>query len=173
MVKRKMSQTAIWNKLKELERLQKIQNAVDMLCVGVEESGEISVGVVGHKKYFEDMFAADGYIFTLPGVTEQTTIFLDDLIMWNDLYLPNDPLWYYLTANERKRFIDTKDKAEWLRGYIEVVNNILSKAIENSSMFLPGFDDPALKDLIENRNNYTVAELVDRYNEERWFRGNK
>lgn len=173
MVKRKMSQTAVWNRLKELEKLQSAQNAVDVLFVRVEENGQISVGEAGKKKYFEDMFAVDNYILTLPGVTGKTTIFLDDLSMWGDLYLPNDPLWYYVTANERKRFIDTKDQADWLRGYINVINNLLSKAVGNPSMFLPGFNDPALKDLIANRNEYTVTELVDRYNDQRWFKGNK
>ena len=47
----------------------------------------------------------------------------------------------------------------------------MTESIKNPNMRLPGFDDPALQDLIQNYNSMSIEQLVERYKDEKWFRG--
>ena len=119
------------------------------------------------------MFEAENYLISVPGVTEKTTIILDDMgIADNWLYLPSIPILYFCNSEQRRNFADViLDSEKWLSLYIPLIQRILTESIKNPNMQLPGFDDPALQDLIQNYNSMSIEQLVERYKDQKWFRG--
>ncbi len=172
MVKRKMGRTAILNRLNKLEEVQASKDFVRSVCVTVEEDGRLSIGLGKDAHYFETMFEVESYLTALPGVTNKTVLFLDDFRCWDDsLYLPLEPLLYCIGSAERNRFITAAPlPEEWLTLYIGLIQGLLATAVEKPDMALAGFDNPALKDLMENKDSMSVEQLVERYQDERWFK---
>lgn len=171
MIKRKIGQTAILNRLNKLEEIQAIKSLVESVYITVEEDGRLSIGLGADAHYFETMFEAESYLLTLPGVTNKTVLFLDDMECASDnLYLPGEPLLYYIGSADRKRFVAAAlTPEEWLPLYIELIQKLLVTAVEKPDMVLIGFDDPALKDLIENKDSMSIEQLIERYKNHKWF----
>ena len=145
-----------------------------VIVFDVADDGRIETGNFGKGwMRFETMFEAENYLVSVPGVTEKTIIIVGDLGVWADgLYLPCDPLLYFCNSEQRCEFAAlTMNLEKWLALYIPLIQRILAESIKNSNMQLPGFDDPALQDLIQNYNSMSIEQLVERYKDEKWFKG--
>ena len=173
MIKRRVGQMAIANRLKKLEAMQEIKEHIEVIVFSVEDDGKIWALIEKEELKFETMFEAENYLIGVPGVTKNTVIIVDDLMVWGDgLYLPCDPLLYFCNSEQRCEFAaSTMNLEKWLSLYISLVQRILTESIKNPNMQLPGFDDPALQDLIQNYNSMSIEQLVERYKDEKWFRG--
>ena len=173
MIKRRVGQMAIANRLKKLEAMQEIKEHIEVIVFSVEDDGKIWALIEKEELKFETMFEAENYLIGVPGVTKDTVIIIDDLMVWGDgLYLPCDPLLYFCNSEQRCKFASlTMNLEKWLSLYISLVQRILTESIKNPNMQLPGFDDPALQDLIQNYNSMSIEQLVERYKDQKWFRG--
>lgn len=174
MIKRKIARGTLLNRLRELEESQKNKQAIPVLFADVEEDGRLWVGKnISDKHYFENMFDGEAYMNTLPGFTEQTKILIDDLLCWPEgLYLPTDPILYFIDSEKRANFVRVvSDYKEWLVLYIALIKHILETAETENLSELPGFDTPALKDLIENMDSMNIEQLVEHYKDQKWFNG--
>lgn len=173
MIKRRVGQMAIANRLKKLEAMQEIKEHIEVIVFSVEDDGKIWALIEKEELKFETMFEAENYLIGVPGVTKNTVIIVDDLMVWGDgLYLPCDPLLYFCNSEQRREFAaSTMNLEKWLSLYIPLLQQILTESIKNPNMQLPGFDDPALQDLIQNYNSMSIEQLVERYKDQKWFRG--
>lgn len=174
MIKRRMARGTLLNRLQELEESQKNKQAIPVLFADVEEDGRLWVGKnISDKHYFENMFDGEAYMTTLPGFTEQTKVFIDDLLCWPEgLYLPSDPILYFTDSEKRFDFVRVNtDPEKRLALYIALIKHILETAETENFSELPGFDTPALKDLIENMDSMNIEQLVERYKDSKWFNG--
>lgn len=173
MIKRRVGQMAIANRLKKLEAMQEIKEHIEVIVFSVEDDGKIWALIEKEELKFETMFEAENYLIGVPGVTKNTVIIVDDLMVWGDgLYLPCDPLLYFCNSEQRREFAAlTMNLEKWLSLYIPLLQQILTESVKNPNMQLPGFDDPALQDLIQNYNSMSIEQLVERYKDEKWFRG--
>lgn len=173
MIKRKVGQMAIANRLKKLEAMQQSKDHIEVIVFSVEDDGKIWTLIEKEELEFETMFEAENYLIGVPGVTKNTVIIIDDLMVWGDgLYLPCDPLLYFCNSEQRRKFAaSTMNLEKWLSLYIPLIQRILAESVKNPNMQLPGFDDPALQDLIQNYNSMSIEHLVERYKDEKWFRG--
>lgn len=173
MIKRRVGQMAIANRLKKLEAMQEIKEHIEVIVFSVEDDGKIWALIEKEELKFETMFEAENYLIGVPGVTKNTVIIVDDLMVWGDgLYLPCDPLLYFCNSEQRREFAaSTMNLEKWLSLYIPLIQRILMESVKNPNMQLPGFDDPALQDLIQNYNSMSIEQLVERYKDEKWFRG--
>lgn len=170
MIKQRMARGTLLNRLRELEESQKNKQAIPVLFVDVEEDGRLWVGNdISDKHYFENMFDGEAYMTTLPGFTKQTKVFIDDLFCWPEgLYLPSDPIMYFTDSEKRSDFVRVNtDSEKRLALYIALIKHILETAETKSE--LPGFDTPALKDLIENMDSMNIEQLVEHYKDQKWF----
>ena len=172
MIKRKIGETAILNRLNKLEEIQAIKSLVESVYITVEEDGRLSIGLGADARYFETMFEIESYLLTLPGVTNKTILFIDDMACASDdLYLPGEALLYYIGSANRKRFIAAAlTPEEWLPLYIELIQKLLVTSVEKPDMVLIGFNNPALKDLMENQNSMSIEQLIERYKDHKWFK---
>lgn len=175
MIKRRVGQMAIANRLKKLEAMRQSKEHIGVIVFSVEDDGKIWALIEKEELKFETMFEAENYLIGVPGVTKNTVIIIDDLMVWGDgLYLPCDPLLYFCNSEQRCEFAaSTMNLEKWLSLYIPLIQRILAESIKNPNMQLPGFDDPALQDLIQNYNSMSIEQLVERYKDEKWFKGNK
>lgn len=173
MIKRKIGQAAIQNRLKKLENIQNSRGTIGTVFLHVDEDGKISDGVGRTAHCFETMFEVENYLLGLPGVTSKTAIFIDDMEIASDnLYLTAEPILYFCNSEQRREFIaDSLIPEKWLPRYIALIQRVLTMSIENPNMPLPGFDNPALKDLIANYNSMSVGQLIERYKDQKWFKG--
>lgn len=174
MIKQRMARGMLLNRLRELEESQKNKQAIPVLFADVEEDGRLWVGKnISDKHYFENMFDGEAYINALPGVTKQTKVFIDDMFCGSDgLYLPADPILYFTDSAKRSDFIRVNsDSEKWLVLYIALIKHILETAETENLPELPGFDTPALKDLIENMDSMNIEQLVEHYKDQKWFNG--
>lgn len=168
MIKQRMARGTLLNRLRELEESQKNKQAIPVLFADVEEDGRLWVGKnISEKHYFENMFDVEAYMTTLPGFTEQTKVFIDDLLCWPEgLYLPSDPILYFTDSAKRSDFIRANTNPEkWLVLYIALIKHIL----ESTESELSRFNTPALKDLIKNMDSMNIEQLVERYKDQKWF----
>lgn len=175
MIKRKMGQTAILNRLSKLEMTQNNKDHISVIVFGVEDDGRIVTFNIGKGgKYFETMFEAENCLLSVPGVTKDTVILIDDVAIGCDLYLSAEPILYFGDSAERREFLENNlSPKKWLPLYINLIQRALTLAIEKPDMQLPGFDDPALKDLIANCNSISIEQLIERYKDQKWFKENK
>lgn len=168
MIKQRMARGTLLNRLRELEESQKNKQAIPVLFADVEEDGRLWVGKnISDRHYFENMFDGESYINALPGVTKQTKVFIDDMFCGSDeLYLPADPILYFADSAKRSDFIRiNSDSEKWLALYIALIKHILGSAESELSRF----NTPALKDLIENMDSMNIEQLVERYENQKWF----
>lgn len=169
MIKQRMARGTLLNRLRELEESQKSKRAIPVLFTDVEEDGRLWVGKnISEKHYFENMFDVEAYMTTLPGFTEQTKVFIDDLLCWPEgLYFPSDPILYFTDSEKRSDFVRVNtDPEKWLALYIALIKHILERAESELSRF----NTPALKDLIENMDSMNIEQLVERYENQKWYR---
>lgn len=172
MIKQRMARGTLLNRLRELEESQKNKQAIPVLFADVEENGRLWVGKnISDKHYFENMFDVKAYMTALSGFTEQTKVLIDDLLCWPEgLYLPSDPILYFMDSEKRSDFVRVNtDPEKRLALYIALIKHVLETAETKSA--LPGFDTPALKDLIENMDSMNIEQLVERYKDSKWFNG--
>ena len=172
MIKQRMARGTLLNRLRELEESQKNKQAIPVIFAAVEENGRLWVGKnISDKHYFENMFDVEAYMTALPGFTEQTKVLIDDLLCWPEgLYLPSDLILYFMDSEKRSDFVRVNtDPEKRLALYIALIKHVLETAETKSA--LPGFDTPALKDLIENMDSMNIEQLVERYKDSKWFNG--
>ena len=172
MIKQRMARGTLLNRLRELEESQKNKQAIPVLFADAEEDGRLWVGKnISDKHYFENMFDGEAYMTALPGFTEQTKVLINDLLCWPEgLYLPSDPILYFTDSEKRSDFVRVNtDPEERLALYIALIKHVLETAETKSA--LPGFDTPALKDLIKNMDSMNIEQLVERYKDSKWFNG--
>lgn len=175
MIKRKIGQSAILNRLEKLKQAQERKDQIDVVIFDIEDDGRISTfNLRKQHPYFENMFEAENFLCTVPGITKNTAITIDDMCVFCDLYLPTEPILYFCNSAERREFIaGWENPSEWMEKYIGLIQRVLALAIEKPNMSLPGFDDPALQDLINVRNSMGIEQLIERYKDKKWFVGNK
>ena len=175
MIKRRVGQMAIANRLKKLEAMQENKEHIGVIVFSVDDDGRIwTANIKKERLFFETMVEVENYLIGVPGVTKNTLIIIDDTgVGENWLYLPCDPILYFCTSEGRKAFVEIWDSENWLALYISVIQEILTltESMKDPNMRLPGFDDPALQDLIQNYNSMSIEQLVERYKDEKWFRG--
>lgn len=175
MIKRRVGQMAIANRLKKLEAMQENKEHIEVIVFSVDDDGKIwTANIKKERLFFETMVEAENYLIGVPGVTKNTLIIIDDMgVGENWLYLPRDPILYFCTSEGRKAFVEIWDSKKWLELYISVIQEILTltESMKDPNMRLPGFDDPALQDLIQNYNSMSIEQLVERYKDQKWFRG--
>lgn len=173
MIRRKIGQAAILNRLNRLETAQSNKKHIGVIMFSSEDDGRIATRNLEKKcLYFETMFDAENYLIDVPGVTEKTVLMIDDIILSPDLYLPLEPILYCVDSVERKQFIDAAlTPKEWLPLYINLIQRLLVLAAEQPNIPLPGFDAPALQDLLANYNSMSVEQLIERYKDQKWFTG--
>ena len=126
MIKRRVGQMAITNRLKKLEAMQENKEHIGVIAFSVRDDGRIWMGdIKGKTIFFETMFEAENYLISVPGVTEKTTIILDDMsIADNWLYLPSIPILYFCNSEQRRNFADVILDSEkwfgfWREGYLQ------------------------------------------------------
>lgn len=176
MIKQRMARGTLLNRLRELEESQKNKQAIPVLFADVEEDGRLWVGKnISDRHYFENMFDGEAYMTALPGFTEQTKVLIDDLLCWPEgLYLPSNPILYFTDSEKRSDFVRVNTNPEKrLALYIALIKHVLETATTENLSELPGFDTPALKDLIENMDSMNIEQLVERYKDQKWFNGTK
>lgn len=166
---KRINLAAAIKQLEDLKRIQANRDFLPMFFIKVNDNGSISTGNGAGAKFFENIFD----IPDPPGLTPKTLVFVEDFVTVPDgLYLPADPLWYWCTTEERRTFIELDmvgDHAGWMDFYVGLITALQTDSIANPNMYLPAFDDPALKDLWENHNRFKLEELVGRYKDQRWF----
>ncbi len=175
MIRRKIGQSAIMNRLNRLETAQNSKDHISSVVFGTEDDGKLWTFNLGKGGiYFENMFEVENYLCTIPGVTKDTVLIIDNVSIGCDLYLPTEPIMYFCNSEERRQFIaGWENPSSWMEKYIMLIQRVLTLAIEKPDMPLPGFDDPALKDLMQNKDLMSIEQLVKRYEDQMWFEGNK
>lgn len=81
------------------------------------------------------------------------------------MYLPADLILWFCPPEEVRAFIRFNQEGnqnEWLKRYIDLI-----QCLQKEGFRLP--DDPALNDLMENHSRFSLEELVERYQDRRWF----
>ena len=128
MIKRRVGQMAIANRLKKLEAMQEIKEHIGVIVFSVEDDGKIWALIEKEELKFETMFEAENYLIGVPGVTKNTVIIVDDLMVWGDgLYLPCDPLLYFCNSEQRCEFAAlTMNLEKWLSLYIPLIQRMLA-----------------------------------------------
>lgn len=181
---KRLNLTGYRKELEELKRLQAQANFCPFFWIEVREDGSIAAG-----QNAAEMTAPYQTVFDIPdppGFSPETKVFLECAHVVpdgrylpggefeNGPYLPADPLLYYCNQQERKRFIDLAESGDytaWMEQYAALIMSLQVRSISEPDMFLSGFDDPAVQDLIQNFQRFTPKELVRRYQDRRWFRG--
>ena len=90
---------------------------------------------------------------------------LDAMALAPDMYLPADLILWFCPPEEVRAFIRFNQEGnqnEWLKRYIDLI-----QCLQKEGFRLP--DDPALNDLMENHSRFSLEELVERYQDRRWF----
>lgn len=120
MIKRRVGQMAIANRLKKLEAMQQSKDHIGVIVFSVEDDGKIWTLIEKKELEFETMFEVENYLIGVPSVTKNTVIIVDDLMVWGDgLYLPCDPLLYFCNSEQRCEFAAlTMNLEKWLSLYI-------------------------------------------------------
>ena len=120
---KKAKRTTIFNRLEQLETVQKKKQFIPVIVLDLEADGRFSTGNIKHEwMFFETMQEVDRYFHTLPGITEKTKIIVNDMLCVPDgLYLPADLILAYTTLEQRRKFIElaASDSVQWLNSYIE------------------------------------------------------
>lgn len=158
---------------KELRRLQDAQKASSEIAIvyaSADEDGMIRALMhygppFGRKQSEIEYFNNLEGLLQKTGITEKTTIIIDDLEVHAEMYLPADPILFYCTPEQRMAFMEwaSDDHERWLVEYHRLCASVKEQGLE-----LP--DSEALNDLMENFGAFTPAELVKRYQEVRWFK---
>lgn len=69
---RKAKRTTIFNRLEQLETVQKKKQFIPVIVLDLEDDGRFSTGNIKNEwMFFETMQEVDRYFNTLPGVTEK------------------------------------------------------------------------------------------------------
>ena len=134
MIKQRIARGTLLNRLRELEESQKNKQAIPVLFADVEENGRLWVGKnISDKHYFENMFDVEAYMTALPGFTEQTKVLIDDLLCWPEgLYLPSDPILYFMDSEKRSDFVRVNtDPEKRLALYIALIKHVLEPLKQN------------------------------------------
>lgn len=181
---KRLNLTGYRKELEKLKRLHAQANFCRFFWIEVREDGSIMAG-----RDAAEMTIPYQTVFDIPdppGFSPETKVFVDnshvvpdghylpDGGFENGLYLPADPILYYCNQQERKRFIDlvkSSDYTAWMEKYVALIMSLQVRSISEPDTFLPGFNDPAVHDLIQTHNRFSLEELVKRYQDRRWFRG--
>ncbi len=171
MIKHKIGRTAILNRLNKIEEIQANKTCIKVVYITVLENGKLSCSIEAKTHFFETMFEVENYLTAFPNITNKTTLLLDDIqSVSNDLYLPGEPILYYCNSEKRKEFIAAALIPEkWLQLYILLIQQIFALTIESPNIPLYGFENPALQDLMINKNSMNTEQLVERYKDQKWF----
>lgn len=178
---------------KQMEAIRLAQAAKDftpVLFIEVDDAGFLCFH--GGDQRFETLFDAEAKLALMAGITNKTAVFYEDTglvpdgfyatdrIYHNGLYLSADPILYYCSAAERKAFMDCAAPGKyetWAWAYLTLINQLLissiSEPVIGENLELMADENPALKDLIAHRNSISPAEMVLRYQDQKWFAGNK
>lgn len=172
---KRINLTAARKQLDELKRFQGVRDSISLVTAIVEPSGAVSANV--HRglpkagKYNRITFNSLRDLLEYPGITDQTSLLLDDLAISADLYLPADLILWFCQPEEIARFAqlaEKGDQAAWLTGYVELLQSLQKEPFPIPDEMA---DNPALNDLIQNHSRFPIEELVERYQDRRWFQG--
>lgn len=157
------------SQLEELKRLQGEKDTIFNVVAIVELSGQISAtlyrGLPKSGKLITKTFPSLRDLVEFPGITDETGLLLDDMALAPDMYLPADLILWFCPPEEVRAFIrfnQEGNQIEWLGRYIDLI-----QSLQKEGFPLP--DIPVLNDLIENYTRFSVEELVERYQDRRWF----
>lgn len=82
-----------------------------------------------------------------------------------DMYLPVAPILWFCPPEEVRAFIRFNQEGnqnKWLKRYIDLIQSLQKEGF-------PFPDIPVLNDLMENHSRFSLEELVERYQDRRWF----
>lgn len=173
-----------WKQLREIKAAQINRNFIPTVFISVAEDGALVTGAGINAERFETMQDIQTTLITVPGISSKTQLFIEDFrlvpdgyydpngLFVNGLYLPSEPLLYYSNKEERKRFIDhNEDFPRWMSLYLEFIHGLMSRSMSDPTIgeFLVDLKSPALNDLMENHSRFSLEELVERYQDRRWF----
>lgn len=178
-----------WKQLREIKATQLSKDFIPVFFISVEEDGALVTGVGCNAERFETIQDIQPVLIAKPGISSKTQVVIEDFQLVpdgyydrnggfvNGLYLPSEPLLYYSNTEQRKAFIDrakTDDLSGWMGLYLEFVQNLVARSISDPTIgeFLADLKSPALNDLMENHSRFSLEELVERYQDRRWFSPN-
>ena len=157
------------SQLEELKRLQGEKDTIFNVVAIVKSSGQISAtlyrGLSKSEKLITKTFPSLRDLLEFPGITDETNLLLDDMALAPDMYLPVAPILWFCSPEEVGAFIRFNQEGnqnEWLKRYIDLIQSLQKAGF-------PFPDIPALNDLMKNHIQFSVEELVERYQERRWF----
>lgn len=118
----------------------------------------------------------DTFIDLLENIHKQNrnnvTIIIDSLMLAPDgLYLPEDII---LTQKREvvKRFLDlAEDEIGYMKQYLDLCFFFFEQDDEEIQSYIKS--EPVLMDIQENYKKLTIEEMVERYKDQRFFKGNK
>lgn len=155
--------------LDELKRVQGDKDAVTQIVGEVTRLGKIravfTYGQPNTGKQRETHFESLSAMLDQPGIDQNTVIIMDDMAVCSELYLPAEPILYYATQQQIQTFIvwaENGDLKTWLQEYYN-----LCCSIQKQGGYLPNTE--ALSDLLESYGRFPLDELIDRYQDVRWF----
>ena len=157
------------SQLEELKRLQGKKDTIFNVVARVESSGQISAtlyrGLPKSGKVIAKTFPSLRDLLEFPGITDETNLLLDDMALAPDMYLPADLILWFCSPKEVGAFIRFNQEGNqngWLKRYIDLIQSLQKEGF-------PFPDIPALNDLMENHSRFSLEEVVERYQDRRWF----
>ncbi|WP_302380329.1 hypothetical protein [Anaerotignum lactatifermentans] len=157
------------SQLEELKRLQGEKDTIFNVVARVESSGQISAtlyrGLPKSGKVIAKTFPSLCDLLEFPGITDETNLLLDDMALAPDMYLPVAPILWFCPPEEVRAFIRFNQEGnqnKWLKRYIDLIQSLQKEGF-------PFPDIPVLNDLMENHSRFSLEELVERYQDRRWF----
>lgn len=170
---RRINLKEVRNQIEELKRLQGVKDSISTVIAVVESSGEISAtlyrGLPQNGKQITKTFSGIHNLLEFPGITDDTNLLLDDMALSSDMYLPTDPILWFCSPEEIREFIHFSQNGNlsaWLKQYINLIQSLQDEKFPMPDN-LTG--NPALKDLIQNHDRFSLDELVERYQDRLWF----
>lgn len=164
---KRINLNAYRKQLQELQAAQTEKDFLPLMFVSVEPNGYFEIGHGSQYSKWVDIPEPRGFIYN------KTRLFIEDFYTVPDgIYLPAEPLWYWCNAEERRRLIERSQEDDftgWMADYINLIKALLARSISDTTIFIRDMQEPALNDLIENIDRFSLNELVERYQERRWF----
>lgn len=148
------------------EMMKRIDNLQDLMNKQTQTEGVV---VINLGRFIESDVTGtfNDYITSkLKGMSDDSTILIDDMAISIDIYLPTGIL-YDLDKESLKEFVDATasgDEIRFMELYVKTFENMfdMDDVLNNGSDFF--------KDFAEHIKVLTIDELVNRYKEKRFFR---
>lgn len=144
--------------LKRLDNLQAMMN---------RKSDAVVVATLDDWLESDEEGTFNDYINRKTSKMSNATILIDDMIIAIDIYLPTEFLYDIDDKTVMQKFVDAtsnEDKKEYMKLYIQVFDEMFSDAEISCS------EKSFYHDFIEHYKTMSIEKLVERYEDQRFFR---